>query len=109
MNVLLLSSEAASRVSLAVKTTAIGWAGSNQPSGAREEREGFMTYKVSRRGKQIPKTAQTLLRAAQAMTDGVIAAHLGTLAADCNLRAVKASHVDAGKAFARSATSVERE
>jgi hypothetical protein len=68
-----------------------------------------MTHQISRRGKQYLKTAQTLLRAAQTMTDRAIAAHLRALADDYQSRAVKASHVDAGKAFARSATSVERE
>jgi hypothetical protein len=68
-----------------------------------------MTFHISPRGKQYLKTAQTLLRAAQTMTDGVIAAQLKALADDYEQRAEKASHVDAAKAFARSAASAERE
>src|SRR6266436_312947 len=37
--------------------------------GAREPREGSMTLQISQRGKEYLKTAQTLLRAAQTMTD----------------------------------------
>jgi hypothetical protein len=68
-----------------------------------------MTFQISSRGKQYLKTAQTLLRAAQTMTDGVIAAQLKALADDYEQRAEKASHVDAAKAFARSAASAESE
>jgi hypothetical protein len=68
-----------------------------------------MTFQISPRGKQYLKTAQTLLRAAQTMTDGVIAAQLKALADDYEQRAEKASHVDAAKAFARSAASAEQE
>jgi hypothetical protein len=68
-----------------------------------------MTFQISSRGKQYLKTAQTLLRAAQTMTDGVIAAQLKALADDYEQRAEKASHVDAAKAFARSAASAEQE
>jgi hypothetical protein len=68
-----------------------------------------MTFQISSRGKQYLKTAQTLLRAAQTMTDGVIAAQLKALADDYEQRAEKASHVDAAKAFARSTASAERE
>jgi hypothetical protein len=68
-----------------------------------------MTLQISSRGKQYLKTAQTLLRAAQTMTDGVIAAQLKALADDYEQRAEKASHVDAAKAFARSAASAEQE
>jgi hypothetical protein len=68
-----------------------------------------MTFQISSRGKQYLKTAQTLLRAAQTMTDGVIAAQLKALADDYEQRAEKASHVDAAKAFARSSASAEQE
>jgi hypothetical protein len=68
-----------------------------------------MTFQISSRGKQYLKTAKTLLRAAQTMTDGVIAAQLKALADDYEQRAEKASHVDAAKAFARSAASAEQE
>jgi hypothetical protein len=68
-----------------------------------------MTFQISRRGEQYLETAQTLLRAAQNMTDRAIAAQLKALADDYQLRAEKASHVDAAKALARSATSAELE
>ena len=68
-----------------------------------------MTFQISSRGKQYLKTAQTLLRAAQTMTDGMVAAQLKALADDYQRRAEKASHVDAAKAFARSAASAEQE
>jgi hypothetical protein len=68
-----------------------------------------MTFQISRRGKQYVKTAQTLLRAARTMTDRAIAAQLKALADDYQLRAEKASHVDAAKALARSAASAESE
>jgi hypothetical protein len=66
-----------------------------------------MTFQISRRGKQYVRTAQTLLRAARTMTDRAIAAQLKALADDYQLRAEKASHVDAAKALARSAASAE--
>jgi hypothetical protein len=65
-----------------------------------------MTLEISQRGKEYLKTAQTLLRTAQTMTDRAIAGQLEALADDCQRRAEKASHVDAVKALARSATSV---
>jgi hypothetical protein len=68
-----------------------------------------MTFQISRRGKQYVKTAQTLLRAARTMTDPAIAAQLKALADDYQLRAEKASHVDAAKALAQSAASAESE
>jgi len=68
-----------------------------------------MTFQISQRGKQYLKTAQTLLRAAQTMTDRTIAGQLKALADDYQRRAEKASHVDAAKALARAAASVERE
>ena len=41
-----------------------------------------MTLQISQRGKQYLKTAQTLLRAAQSMTDHAIAGQLKALADD---------------------------
>jgi hypothetical protein len=64
---------------------------------------------ISQRGKAYLETARTLLRAAQTMTDHAIAGQLKALADDYQRRAEKASHVDAAKALARSATSSERE
>jgi hypothetical protein len=57
----------------------------------------------------IPKTAQTLLGAAQTMTDGAIAGQFKVLVDDNRRRAEKASHVDAAKALARSAVDAEGE
>jgi hypothetical protein len=68
-----------------------------------------MTFQISQRGKQYLKTAQTLLRAAQDMTDQAIADQLKALADDYQRRAEKASHVDAAKALARSAAKAEDE
>ena len=63
-----------------------------------------MTFEISQRGREYLKTAQTLLRAAQTMTDRAIAGQLEALADDYERRAEKASHVDAAKALARSAS-----
>jgi hypothetical protein len=49
---------------------------------SREPWEGPMTSQISQRAKQYLKTAQTLLRAAQTMTDGAIAGQLEALADD---------------------------
>jgi hypothetical protein len=68
-----------------------------------------MTFPISQRGKQYLETAQTLLRAAQTMTNQAIASQLKALADDYQRRAEKASHVDAAKALARSTASTERE
>ena len=68
-----------------------------------------MTVQISQRGKEYLETARTLLRAAQAMTDRVIAGQLKALADDYERRAEKASHVDAAKVSARSAASAKRE
>jgi hypothetical protein len=68
-----------------------------------------MSFQISHRGKEYLKTAQTLLRAAQTMTDGAIAGQLKALADDYQRRAEKASHVDAAKALARSAANAEDE
>ena len=64
---------------------------------------------ISQRGKEYLETAQTLLRAAQTMTDSVIAGQLKALADDYERRAEKASHADAAKALARSAARVDRD
>jgi hypothetical protein len=66
-----------------------------------------MTFQISQRGKQYLKTAKTLLRAAQTMTDRAIAAQLKALADDYERRAEKASHDDAAKALARAAASAD--
>jgi hypothetical protein len=69
-----------------------------------------MTFQqISRRGKVYLKTAETLLRAVQTMTDRAIAGQLKALADDYQGRAEKASHVDAAKALARSAVNAEGE
>jgi hypothetical protein len=62
---------------------------------------------ISQRGKQYLKTAETLLRVAQTMTDRAIASQLKALADDYERRAEKASHVDAAKAVARSVANAE--
>ena len=67
-----------------------------------------MTFQISRRGKEYLETAQTLLRAAQTMTDRAVAAQLKTLADDYERRAEKASRDDAAKALARLTADVER-
>ena len=54
-----------------------------------------MTLQISQRGKQYLKTAETLVRAAQTMTDRVVATQLRSLADDCERRAEKASLDDA--------------
>jgi hypothetical protein len=66
-------------------------------------------FQISQRGRQYLKTAQTLLRAAQTMTDQAIASQLRALADDYEQRAEKASQVDAAKALARAAVSAEPE
>ena len=68
-----------------------------------------MTFQFSRRGKEYLETAQTLLRAAQTMTDRAIAGQLEALADDYQRKAEKASHVDAAKALARATAGVESE
>ncbi|MGA7816412.1 MAG: hypothetical protein WCA53_26520 [Caballeronia sp.] len=64
---------------------------------------------VSQRGKEYLKSAETLLRAAQTMTDRTIAGQLKALADDYERRAEKATHVDTAKALARSAANAEDE
>jgi hypothetical protein len=66
-----------------------------------------MTSQISPRGREYLKTAQSLLRAAQAMTDRAVAGRLKALADDYERRAEKASRVDAAKAIARSAARAE--
>ena len=66
-----------------------------------------MTVEISQRGREYLKTAETLLRAAQTMTDRSIVGQLEALADDYQRRAEKASHVDAAKAFARSVANAE--
>jgi hypothetical protein len=68
-----------------------------------------MTLQISQRGKEYLKTAETLLRAAQAVTDRAIAGQLKALADDFQRRAEKASHIDAAKEFARSVADAEGE
>ena len=63
---------------------------------------------ISQRGKQYLETAQTLLRAAQAMTDPRVSGQLKALAEDYERRADKASHADGAKALAWSAANAER-
>ena len=69
----------------------------------------MMFQQISQRGKEYLKTAETLLRAAQTMTDQAIAGRLKPLVDDFQRRAEKASHVDAAKASARSAANAEGE
>src|SRR5215472_13367260 len=90
------------------KLTATGAAAANDflPTST-DTREGAMTFNISGRGKQYLGTARTLLRAAETMTDIVVAAQLKSLADDYQRRAEKASQVDAAKALARSAAKAE--
>jgi hypothetical protein len=62
-----------------------------------------MKLQISQRGKEFLKTAQALIRAAQNMTDQLIAAQLKALADDYERRAEKASLDGAGNALARPA------
>lgn len=66
-----------------------------------------MTSYISQRAKEYLKTAQTLLRAAQTMTDRAVAHQLKNLADDYQRRAEKASYDDTAKALARSAARAE--
>ncbi len=56
-----------------------------------------MTFQISRRGKEYLETAQTLLRAAQTMTDRAIAGQLKALADDYQRRAEKSFTGRCGK------------
>ena len=53
--------------------------------------------------KEYLDTAQTILRAAQTMTDPRVAGQLKALADDYERRAENAAHADAARALARSA------
>jgi hypothetical protein len=53
--------------------------------------------------KEYSDTAQTILRAAQTMTDQYVAGKLKALAEDYERRAEKAARADAAKGLARSA------
>ena len=76
----------------------------------REPREGSMRIQqISQRGKKYLKTAETLLRVAQTMTDRAIASQLKAFADDYERRAANASHVNAAKALARLVTGAEAE
>jgi hypothetical protein len=68
-----------------------------------------MTFQISQRGKQYLQTARTLLRAAQTMTDEVVAGQLKALADEYERRAEKASQVDAAKPLRRAAADAEPE
>ena len=68
-----------------------------------------MTSQISPRGREYLKTAQSLLRAVQTMTDRAIAGQLKALADDYERRAEKASRDDAIKGLARSAAGPEPE
>jgi hypothetical protein len=65
-----------------------------------------MTFQISRRSKEYLKAAQTLLRTAQTMIDGVVESQLKALADDYQ-RGARVSHVDAAKACARSEHQAE--
>jgi hypothetical protein len=64
-----------------------------------------MTFQLSQRGKKYLKTARTMLRAVQAMTDRAIAGQLKALADDSQRRAERASHVEAASEHAAIAKS----
>jgi len=59
-----------------------------------------MTFQQTHNEQGIIKTAETLLRTAQTMTDRAIAVSLRPLPTTTKRRAEKASHVDRPKAFA---------
>jgi hypothetical protein len=62
-----------------------------------------MMVQISQRAREYLKTAQTLLRTAETMTDQAIGAQLKALADSYEERAEKASLDDTTKALARSA------
>jgi hypothetical protein len=67
-----------------------------------------MTFQqISQRGREYLRTAETVLRVAQTITDRAIAGQLKALADDCRGRAGKAPHVNAAKISARSAANGE--
>jgi hypothetical protein len=92
-----------SRPALLVANPALFQAPNRLQPAAGEPREGSVTFQISRRGKEYLETAQTLLQAAQTMTDQHVAGQLKALAEDYERRAEKAAHADAAKALARSA------
>jgi aminopeptidase N len=59
--------------------------------------------------KQYLETAQSILQAAQTMTDRYVARQLKALAEDYERRAEKAALADAAKALARSAARAQPE
>jgi len=61
-----------------------------------------MTVRISQRGREYLKTAQTLLRTAEIMTDQAIGAQLKAVEDYYERRAQKASLDDAARASARS-------
>lgn len=60
-------------------------------------------------GKRLLKTARSVLRAAQTMTEGHVAGRLKALAEDCQRRAAKAARADAAKKSESSAPRAECE
>ena len=68
-----------------------------------------MTIHIPQRGRECLATAETLFRAAKAMTDRTIAGQLKARADDYQRRAGKASYFDAAQVFALSAVTEERE
>ena len=68
-----------------------------------------MTFQLAKRLTEYSKTARSLLRAAQTMTDLAVAAQLKALAEDYERRAEKASQVDAAKALARGVLKAKHE
>jgi hypothetical protein len=76
---------------------------SHQPEGAHMRLE-LGDCGGDMRSKEYLDTAQTLLRAAQTMSDRSIACQLKALAEDYERRAEKAARADAAKTLARSAT-----
>jgi hypothetical protein len=78
-----------------------------RPSNSEPGEGSMRIQQISQRGKEYLKTAETLLRAAQTMTDRAIAGQLKALADDYERRAEKASHVDTAKALARSVANAE--
>jgi hypothetical protein len=67
-----------------------------------------MTVQISQRGKEYLKSAQTLLRAAETMTDQAIAAQLKALADDYERRAEMASLEDAKHCSSAASAACER-
>jgi hypothetical protein len=68
-----------------------------------------MTGRISQLRKEHLETARTLLRAAQAMTDSVIAGQLKALAEDYERRAEKASCGNTARELAPSTATARHE